>query len=684
MTSYRLKDKISKLVQSQLPEFVTTDYSTFVEFIEAYYKFLEQDSNAFEIIQNARNYSDIDLTTESFVQYFLKNYAKDLPTNVLGNKKLLIKRIKDLYESKGSSLSFSLLFQLLYGELVDVKRPYDLVMKASDGVWEQALSIQVDLLSGSVDGLVGKQLKVNKNGITYSDQILKVKYLYSSVYEIFIPFTSTVNYSISDTVYVGTSPNYDLLAVIKPVTSNLEILSSGYGFKPGEIYNVVQDSGNGTLIKVIKTHANTGVASFKTINYGYGYASNTSFTFEISTLSGISAYNKNFTTTTGGFSDQIVVAEPHSNTTTSRYFESDYTPAFSLGGLDYVIDYYGYFEDIYVRNESITLGYTFNPLSTSSNNNVLTSETTSSDRLAALLKFNMGALARYPGEYKSSQGFISEPDVRLADDKLYQPYSYQIQSNIDINTFYSIVKKLIHPAGTNLFSNRTLNATANIRSGIQVLTRSNVLIHLSDSFDFDDVLSFTTLVFANSTISVSDVNIAKLLLKLNDETVTLSDNNAYTFNKVLTDSVDNTQDETPNLFLNKILTDNISTTESTNYSLYTTLTETQSISDNTIFLLNTTLNTDNVSVSDAVTKLYNPAVFDSTVLNEESLYFSIKPVITDSVVLSNVANSVSVTSINNTYSRVSTNDSGVTSLLSYVIDYFNYFVDVYVKDDIIF
>ena len=215
MTSYRLKDKISKLVQSQLPEFVTTDYSTFVEFIEAYYKFLEQDSNAFEIIQNARNYSDIDLTTESFVQYFLKNYAKDLPINVLGNKKLLIKRIKDLYESKGSSLSFSLLFQLLYGELVDVKRPYDLVMKASDGVWEQALSIQVDLLSGSVDDLVGKQLKVNKNGITYSDQILKVKYLYSSVYEIFIPstycleiignhtITITKNYCVRCTTTIG-------------------------------------------------------------------------------------------------------------------------------------------------------------------------------------------------------------------------------------------------------------------------------------------------------------------------------------------------------------------------------------------------------------------------------------------------------------------------------------------------
>ena len=683
MTSYRIKEKISKLVQSQLPEFVSTDYSIFVEFIEVYYKFLEQDSNALELVQNARNYSDIDLTTESFVQYFLKNYAKDLPTSVLGNKKLLIKRIKDLYEAKGSELSFSLLFQLLYGETVEVKRPYDLVMKASDGIWEQSLSIQVELISGSANNLVGKQLKLNKNGVTYSDQILKVKYLYSNVYEIFIPFTSTVNYSISDTVYVGTSPNYDLLAVIKPVTSSLEILSAGYGFKPGEIYNVVQDSGNGTLIKVVKTHANTGVASFKTINYGYGYASNTSFTFEISTLSGISAYNKNFSTTTGGFRDQIVVAQPHSNTTATRYFDSDYAPAFSLGGLDYVEDYYSYFQDIYVRNESITLGYTFTPLSTTSNNNVLTSATTSTDNLAALLKFNMGALARYPGEYKSSQGFISEPDVRLADDKLYQPYSYQIQSNLDVNTFYSIVKKLIHPAGTNLFSNRTLSATANIRAGIQVLTRSNVLIHLSDSFSFNDILSFTTLIYANSSISVSDISIAKLSIKLNDETITVADDNVKEVDKVLTDSVDNVDDD-PTVVLSKVLQDTVSTTESTNYTLYATLTETQNILDNTSYLLSTTLNTDNVNPVEAIEKLYNPDVFDSTVTYSETLFFNITHSITDSLVMSNVANSVSVTSINNTYSRVSTNDSGAVSTLTYVIDYFDYFVDLYVTDDVIF
>ena len=71
MPTTRIKDKISELVNSQLPEFIRTDYSTFVAFLEYYYKFLEQDQGALELVQNARQYSDIDQTADSFVNYFI-------------------------------------------------------------------------------------------------------------------------------------------------------------------------------------------------------------------------------------------------------------------------------------------------------------------------------------------------------------------------------------------------------------------------------------------------------------------------------------------------------------------------------------------------------------------------------------------------------------------------------------
>ena len=64
MSTSRIKDKVSELVNSQLPEFIRSDYTTFVAFLQYYYKFLEQDQEALELVQNARKYSDIDQTAD--------------------------------------------------------------------------------------------------------------------------------------------------------------------------------------------------------------------------------------------------------------------------------------------------------------------------------------------------------------------------------------------------------------------------------------------------------------------------------------------------------------------------------------------------------------------------------------------------------------------------------------------
>ena len=56
----RIKERISTLVSNHLPDFVEENHTTFLTFVESYYKFLEQDQNAFELIQNAKKYNDIE------------------------------------------------------------------------------------------------------------------------------------------------------------------------------------------------------------------------------------------------------------------------------------------------------------------------------------------------------------------------------------------------------------------------------------------------------------------------------------------------------------------------------------------------------------------------------------------------------------------------------------------------
>ena len=54
--------KTSILIPSQLPEYIRDDdsYRYFVDFLKAYYEWMEQSTNVIDISENILNYQDID------------------------------------------------------------------------------------------------------------------------------------------------------------------------------------------------------------------------------------------------------------------------------------------------------------------------------------------------------------------------------------------------------------------------------------------------------------------------------------------------------------------------------------------------------------------------------------------------------------------------------------------------
>ena len=131
----KISDHLSSLVAEQLPEFAQVQYPLFAEFITAYYKFLEQDKNAQDIIQNAKQYADIEKTIEELIPKFFDQYGQDIPRNLSADKAMFLKHLSDLYASKGTENGYRLLFNLLFREAIDFYYPYSNVLKSSDGKW---------------------------------------------------------------------------------------------------------------------------------------------------------------------------------------------------------------------------------------------------------------------------------------------------------------------------------------------------------------------------------------------------------------------------------------------------------------------------------------------------------------------------------------------------------------------
>ena len=445
-SSQQIKNRISSIVKHHLPEFIRSDYTLFVYFLEAYYRFLEQDYSPQEIIQDIQTYADIDKTTPAFVYYFLQNYAKDLPLEVKGNKRLLIKRISDLYTAKGSSLSFDILFRVLYNTIVEVKYPYENVLKASDGNWNQKTSIAVEVVNGTRDVITNKYLTYTYNGAKFETPILATKLLLNDVVEITLDNNKIASgYNIGEYVY-----SYDTLGKeifkgkILSTPVSYSILQAGSGFRIGQIFNINYSGKVGSIVKVTAVNSTGGIEKLKIINFGYGYPNSFQINLDKDVVS--SKVVDAITSGTKGTSEVLYIAknDPTNFSLPGRYFDTDYLvestyttqSEYTITGSDLMGD---------IAEQGIPANF-------------------------ASIIFTTGAVARYPGAFTTNKGFISEFEIRLEDDLLYQPFAYQTNTDLDITKFYDTVIKLIHPAGQRLFNNRTLNNTIDVSANVATLT----------------------------------------------------------------------------------------------------------------------------------------------------------------------------------------------------------------------
>lgn len=139
-----IKRKLHHLVSGQLPEFVRVEYPQFVTFLEHYYRFLEQQGEAHDVLLNNADWTDIDVTLDTFIPYFRSQYSYDFPTDTLITNRKLIKYINQYYEAKGSENATEMFFRFMFNDTATVKYPGDYLLRASDGRWSRKRFIKVD------------------------------------------------------------------------------------------------------------------------------------------------------------------------------------------------------------------------------------------------------------------------------------------------------------------------------------------------------------------------------------------------------------------------------------------------------------------------------------------------------------------------------------------------------------
>lgn len=113
------------------------------------------------------------------------------------------------------------------------------------------------------------------------------------------------------------------------------------------------------------------------------------------------------------------------------------------------------------------------------------------------------------GFYKNTKGFLSQ-DKYLHDNDFYQEYSYQILSRLSFETYFEMLKKVLHVAGTKAFGGVELEAKKSVKINgsrkLEIKTVFNPSLNVDTTNDFIRIPNHK---FANGdmvTYSVDDGN----------------------------------------------------------------------------------------------------------------------------------------------------------------------------------
>ena len=512
------RTKLSSVVSRQIPEFIREDYPTFVAFVEAYYKYLQDQGVDLSAVK------DIDQTLEQFIVEFKRELAHNLPA-IQGDERFILTKIKDQYLAKGSESSYKLLFRLLFGKKVELSYPGTQMLRASDGRWNQEISVFAKVDFGQPQDIVGKLVDIQTATrlirvlVDRKEELVgevdRIVALGGNIYEFFL-----------DKKFFGVLKPTDKIkykdtfqATILPATQTPKITQAGKNFRVGQVFEVKSGTGTGALLKVTAIDDNNGIKYAEFIKFGIGY--NADFAVSLLASNTVNAA-------------QLLLSSASSSRSGENLAIGDRTVGFDEQGYVNLGDYvtYDYVDGTYSGSIIREFSLSFRNAQTASDD-------------PAIIEVALGALVRYPGYFTSNAGFLDD-SIFIQDSKYYQAFSYVIRIDERLDSYKSAVKTMLHPAGMALFGEYNITNNINLSVALESLVKS-LGIGIEDTFAIVDTGALT-------------LNITKVL---SDALSTPTDNLVFSSTKALDDSIDTPTDSFVQLFGKPLSTTYSGMTDST-------------------------------------------------------------------------------------------------------------------------
>jgi len=511
-TEYEEQSSIG--VKYTVPEFIRDDYTRFITFIEKYYEYMDSDGNPANLLLN-KNYSDIDDINDEELNKRALELAKEFPQLLQADRKTLLKKIKNIYESKGSVRSIKAYFKLIYDEEVDVYFPSKNILRASDGIWIQDSFVyatagydnfDVQNLNGTIADLIYYEtigsVTIPRTVPITIPKVSKIAYTSPQVYQIQIKLPEGITSipgpgagaAAKATVSGGTVTNIELTDGGLQYTAAPTIVLSGAG--SGIDFSARAVVSDGVVTSIIKNDGGTGYTDGE---YDLSFDTSNVRTFILergatAEEENIRAYLDRCISSVSASEYPIII--PAKNIVVGREYkivltgDTDYT---LLGAADNnvgtifeataTIDAEDYNSGLVIRIGDLNAGFSVGQIYTvnepGGNNNgiirIQNIDTRNAPTSFSIInpgrrfteaEFNIGigSSIREAVRLTITTGYLFVEEGKFKDDRgklsdankiqdnyRYQSYSYIIKSTMPESSWKKRFKEIMHPAGMEVF-----------------------------------------------------------------------------------------------------------------------------------------------------------------------------------------------------------------------------------------
>lgn len=291
-------NKISNLINSQVPFFVRNDHQNFVIFLEKYYEYLEQNDKVVNKIKNSQTFRDVDLTETQFAEKLYDTFMKYIPKTITADKNLLIKHIKDFYRAKGTEKATRFLMRILHNEEISFYYPKTDILRASDGKWfiQKSLRIRDTQLNNvsttstaALEKYVGNLITGASSNATAiverTDRYYEKGVVIDELFLTNITGTFQSGESIFSIVNSTETSQYITSNIYSGIVSSITLVNGGSGYTVG--YSIPIESNSGSGAAAIVGSVSTGsIETITVISGGSGYKVNDPILFGEVVISG--------------------------------------------------------------------------------------------------------------------------------------------------------------------------------------------------------------------------------------------------------------------------------------------------------------------------------------------------------------------------------------------------------------